>query len=64
MLDMKEIKGMDDKAINSKISELKTELFTMRMEGTASGMEKPHRVKFIKKDIARLNTQLNAKGGK
>lgn len=62
MLKMSEIVEWDSKAIGSKISELRTELFNMRMEKAVSGLEKPHRIKVIKKDIARLLTVQNSKG--
>lgn len=64
MLKMTEIKDWDKKVITSKVSELRAELFSFRMQKATSGLEKPHRIKEIKKDVARLLTALNAKGEK
>ncbi len=61
MLKMEEIKKFDDKMIDSKVFELKRELFEIKMQKAAAGIEKPHRIKEIKKDIARLLTVKNAK---
>lgn len=60
-LKKEEIKNMDDKAIDAKVQGLRVELFNTRMQKAATGMvEKPHTLKIIKKDIARLLTQKTA----
>ena len=59
---MEEIKKLDSKMIDSKVSELRRELFEMRMQQVSAGIEKPHRKKEIKKDIARLLTVRNVEG--
>ena len=59
MLKMEEIKSWENKVVLSKISELRKELFAFRMQKTTSGIEKPHRIREAKKDIARLLTALN-----
>ena len=64
MLKMNEIKDWDKGTITKKIEGLRAELFNYRMQKAASGLEKPHRIKEAKKDIARLMTVLNAKGEK
>ncbi len=51
-----EIKDLDAAAINTKVSEMRKEIFTMRMEKATSGLEKPHKLKVLKKNIARLLT--------
>jgi large subunit ribosomal protein L29 len=51
-----DMKALDAKQIDSKVKELRVELFNLRMQKSASGVEKPHRFKEIKKDIARLLT--------
>lgn len=61
MLKMSDIQSWDEKMILSKVSELRTELFNQRMQKATTGLEKPHRVKVAKKDIARLLTVLNSK---
>jgi large subunit ribosomal protein L29 len=61
MLKMTEIKKLDDVAIKAKISELRKELFDTRFQKHTTGIEKPHLLKTLKKDIARLLTALNSK---
>ena len=58
---MEDINKLDVKVIDAKVSELRKELFEMRMQKASAGVEKPHRKKEIKKDIARLLTAKNAK---
>ncbi len=62
MLKTSEIKKMDEKAIDAKVQTLKTELFTLKMQHATSGLEKPHRVNELRKDIARLLTVKTQKG--
>lgn len=47
---------MDDLAIERKVSDIRTEMFNLRMQKAATGMEKPHLLKIGKKNIARLLT--------
>lgn len=61
MLKMSEIKDLDKKSLMTKVSELRRELFELGFNKTTSGLEKPHRLKELKKDIARLLTAYNAK---
>ena len=56
MLKMNEIKDWEDKIIDGKVSDIRRELFNIRMQKTTSGVEKPHRLREAKKDIARLLT--------
>ena len=61
MLKVDDIKGMDAKALLAKTSELRVDLFNMKMQKGTSGIEKSHVFKNIKKDIARLLTVANQK---
>lgn len=61
MLKISEIKDWDSKLIDNKVSELRVELFNMRMQKATSGFEKPHKLKEVKKDIARLLTVKSSK---
>ena len=61
-LDYSEISGMDNKQIDAKVREFRTELFNMRMQKAAAGLEKPHAVRIAKGNIARLLTVKNSKG--
>lgn len=61
-LKFEDVKTWDDKAIQVKVSELRTELFNLNMQKAATGaVEKPHAIKIIKKNIARLLTAKNSK---
>lgn len=61
MLKMSDIQSMDKKAILGKVSEMRKELFNKNLEKYTTGLEKPHLMKHMKKDIARLLTALNKK---
>ena len=56
MLKNDDIKKMDEQAVERKLSELRLDLFKMKMAKTTSGVEKPHLMKEAKKNIARLLT--------
>ncbi|MCK5882473.1 MAG: 50S ribosomal protein L29 [Bacteriovoracaceae bacterium] len=64
MLKMSEIKDWEGNVLDKKVTELRVELFNINMQKTTSGIEKPHRIKEIKKDIARLLTVKSAKVGR
>lgn len=51
-----EMKNLDAAAIDSKVSDIKREIFNLKMEKATSGLEKPHKLKVLKKNIARLLT--------
>ena len=56
-----EISKLSAKELTEKVAALKTELFNKKFNKFTTGTEKPHVVKQLKKDIARLLTQKNAK---
>lgn len=61
MLKMIEIKKLDASAINQKVSELRKELFDLRLKRSTTDVEKTHLFATLRKDIARLLTALNSK---
>jgi large subunit ribosomal protein L29 len=61
MLKTSEISKLSEKEITEKVANLKTELFNSKFNKFTTGTEKPHVVKQVKKDIARLLTMLNSK---
>lgn len=61
MLTKKEIDGLDDKAIGSKVKEMRTDLFNLYMQKKTSGLEKSRLLRETRKDIARLLTVLNGR---
>ena len=61
MLKTSEISKLSVKEIGEKVTSLKGELFNSKFNKFTTGSEKPHTVKALKKDIARLLTLKNAK---
>lgn len=61
MLKSSEISKLSEKEITEKVNALKVELFNKKFNKFTTGVEKPHTVKELKKDIARLLTAKNAK---
>ena len=58
-----EIRKMSVEEINQKITELKTELFELRMKQSTGNLDKPHKINELRKTVARLKTVLNEKDG-
>lgn len=56
MLKTSDISKLSAKEINEKINTLKSELFNKKFNKFTTGTDKPHVVKELKKDIARLLT--------
>ncbi len=54
-----EIRKMTTEEINKKIVELKSELWNLRFSSATGTLEKPHRIKQLRHDVARLKTVLN-----
>ncbi len=54
---MEEIKDLSKDEIEAKIFGLKKELFQLRVEAKNQKLEQFHRMKVVKKNIARLMTQ-------
>ena len=51
-----EIKDMTVDEVNSKLAELKQELFNLRFQHAVNQLENPKRLQAVKKDIARVKT--------
>lgn len=61
MLKIADIEKMDAVGIQAKVTELRKELFDLNLQKNTSSLEKPHLVKNLKKDVARLMTVLSSK---
>lgn len=61
MLKSSEFSKLSVKEITEKVASLKSELFNKKFTKFTTGTDKPHAVKALKKDIARLLTLKNAK---
>lgn len=64
MLKMSEVNKMDASAITQRVSELRKQLFELKLQKSTTSVEKPHLLKETKKDIAKLLTALNSKESK
>lgn len=58
-----EIRKMSTEEINAKITEIKDQLFDLKMKQSTGTVEKPHKINEGRKDIARLKTVLNERKG-
>ncbi len=53
-----EIRQLSDEEIKQRIKELEEEFLNLRFQKALGQLEKPHRFKTIRKDIARMKTIL------
>ncbi len=56
-----EIKNLADSEITEKLKERRTELFNLRFQLATGQLDNPNRITVVKKDIARLHTELRAR---
>ena len=56
MLKAADIRNLTVDEINTRIDACKKELFTLRVQAKTGKLEKQHRIKELKRDIARLLT--------
>ena len=57
----KELRDMTNEELNSKLKELKQELFNLRFSQAPGNLQNPMQIHNVKKDIARVNTILKEK---
>ena len=55
-----ELRNKTSEELNSKLKELKAELFNLRFQHAINQLENPMRIQTVKRDIARVNTALSA----
>ena len=55
---MQDVRTMTTDQVADQLLELKREQFNLRFQAATGQLEKPHRVGEIRKDIARLKTQM------
>ncbi len=58
---MSEIKEMPPIELSDKGRELRKELFNLNLQKSIGTLEKPHRIRQLRKDIARVETALVTK---
>ena len=56
-----ELRKMSVEELNSKLGELKEELFNLRFQLAINQLDKPHKITEVKHDIARVMTVLREK---
>ncbi len=54
-----EIRKMSTEDINKKITETKAELWNLRFSSATGSLEKPHKIRELRHDVARMKTVLN-----
>ncbi len=52
----KEIRQMSDQELNTKLVDLKSELFNLRFQLATGQLDNPLRISSVRKDIARVKT--------
>lgn len=55
-----EIRELTAKELSDKLTDLKAELFNLRFQHAINQLENPMRLNLVKKDIARVKTQIRA----
>jgi large subunit ribosomal protein L29 len=56
---MSEIKDLTTVELASKGRDLRQEIFNLRLQQASSQLEKPARLRLLRKDIARIETRLS-----
>ena len=56
-----EVRALSDKELAERLDELKTELFNLRFQHTINQLDNPIRIKEVKRDIARVLTEVRAR---
>jgi len=59
----KDFREMSVEELNTKLVDLKKELFNLRFQSAINQLENPMRIKAVKKDIARILTVLKESDG-
>lgn len=55
---MTELKDLTDVELRAKSRDLRQELFNLRLQQASAQLEKPARMRVIRRDIARVETRL------
>lgn len=58
----KKVEFADDSIaeLTAKSRDLKQEIFNLRLQQASGQLEKPHRMRKLRKDVARMETQMSA----
>ncbi|HOE00359.1 MAG TPA: 50S ribosomal protein L29 [Kiritimatiellia bacterium] len=55
----RDIRDLSPEERLAKLAEMEKELFNLRIQQTAGQLEKPDRVRLVRRDIARIKTVIN-----
>ena len=61
MMKVKELRAMSVADLNAKVTELKKDLFFLRMQHATNQHDNPIKIAAVKKDIARIKTIIREK---
>jgi len=53
---MEQIRKMSTEDLNKKLEENKKELFNLKFASATGNLEKPHRIKVLRHEVARIKT--------
>jgi large subunit ribosomal protein L29 len=56
---MSEIKDLNAQELAAKSRDLRQEIFNLRLQQASSQLEKPARLRLLRRDIARLETRIS-----
>ena len=56
---MSELKDLSEQELKAKSRDLRQELFNLRLQQASSQLEKPARLKTLRRDVARLETRIS-----
>ena len=56
---MNEIKDLTAQELTAKSRDLRQEIFNLRLQQASSQLEKPARLKTLRRDVARLETRIS-----
>ncbi len=56
---MSEIKDLTMTELTAKSRDLRQEMFNLRLQQASSQLEKPSRLRLLRKDVARIETQIS-----
>lgn len=58
MVKAKELREKTDEELREELKRLRAELFNLRFQLSTGGLTNPHRIRMVRKDIARILTIL------
>jgi len=62
--ELKDLKEASVAELTAKGRELRQEIFNLRLQQASSQLEKPSRIRTLRRDIARIETQISSRRNK